>query len=193
MNSLTRTELLDAVIQTRTRLNTLSEIRQVSNRGEKPPELVALVGGMPTGGSTIAELGEAVTISTPTTAVVITTAAVIATQTISSPQVQPSQLGLHVSRPAVSGVITTPATQQSAGHVQPSGGAPFMSGFGGIAQILAIINAQNSQLATKAAERDASLKQELARLAEASVEKEWPEKGKLRCSLNLQKCKSSSK
>ena len=79
-----------------------------------------------------------------------------------------------------------------------------MSRFGGIAQILAMLNAQNTQLATQSAERDASLKLELAKLAQASEEKmkkrekkrrekmrgkEWPEKGKLRCSLSLRKCK----
>jgi len=178
IHALTRTELLDAVIQTRTRLNSLSAIRQVVNGGEKPPELFARVGNVPTGGSKIAEQGGAVhvttvTTSTPTTAVVVTTAAMIGTQTVTSPQqVQPSLPGVHVSRPAVSGVITTPAIQQSAGHVQPSGGAPDMSGFGGIAQILAMMNAQNAQLATQSAERDASLKLQLAKLAQASEEKE---------------------
>jgi len=177
IHALTRAELLDTVIQTRTRLNSLSAIRQVVNGGEKPPELFALV-GVPTGGSTIAEQGGAVhvttvTTSTSTTAVVVTTAAMIGTQTVTSPQqVQPSLPGVHVSRPAVSGVVTTPAIQQTAGHVQPSGGAPDMSGFGGIAQILAMMNAQNAQLATQSAERDASLKLQLAKLAQASEEKE---------------------
>ena len=129
IHALTRAELLDDVIQTRTRLNSLSAIRQIVNGGEKPPEPFALVGGIPTGGPTNAEQGGAVhvttvTTSTPTTAVVVTTAAVNATQTITSPQDQPSQRGMHVSRLAVSGVVTTPAIQQSAGHVQPSGGAP---------------------------------------------------------------------
>ena len=86
IHALSRTELLDAVIQTRTRLNSLSAIRQVVNGGEKPPELFALVGGIPTGGSTITEQGGGVHVTTVTTSnlngvVVVTTAAAIATCT----------------------------------------------------------------------------------------------------------------
>ena len=67
IHGLTRDELLDAVIHTRTRLNSLSVVRQVVNGEEKPPELFSIVGDTPAGGVTISELSKTVTVVTNVT------------------------------------------------------------------------------------------------------------------------------
>ncbi len=179
IHNLTRDELLDVVIHTRSRLNSLSAVKQIINGDEKPPELFSLVGRKPVGGATISELGRAITVTsaTPVTVAVITTAAGRTTDTVTSPQVNQSVTsGGQMARPSVSGVITTAAITQPTGSVQPTGGGMDASGLGGIAQILAVMQASQQQMAAQTAEREArlaaqtaerevSLKLEFARLA----------------------------
>ena len=87
-----------------------------------------------------------------------------------------------MTRPAASGVIPTASVYQSTDRVQPMGGGD-MSELSGIAQILAMMQASQQQantqaadrearLAAQAAEREASMKMELARLAAREKERD---------------------
>ena len=129
------------------------------NGEEKPPELFSIVGDTPAGGVTISELSKTVTVVTSVTStkpVLVTTAAAMATQTVTTPQIvytPPGSTGVPVTRPAVSGVIPTTSVSQSTDRIQPVGGGD-MNGLSGIAQILAMMQASQQQATAQAAERE---------------------------------------